>query len=177
MRILIIVAAVLLLTGCATLPPSTQAAINKEAGTTPDGLIVKHDAFTGVTSWMYWNTGNVFNSRQTIVIGTQKRGAPPLFALNIKTYSTGQGYMQCHDMHWLVDGRRASFGATHYLPTLSSLGGVDESFEVFVPASVMADLTRATSIRYEICTDAFTFTRGELRGLRDVYAATMAGKP
>lgn len=175
MRTLVIAAAVLLLAGCVTLPPSTQGATS----TTPNGLIVKHDAFTGVTSWTYWNTGTVFNNRQVLVVGTQKRGASPLFGINIVTFSTSvsTSYLQCHDMHWLVDGRRVSFGATHYVPSSDSSGGVDESFEVYVPATVMAGLERATSIRYEICTDAFAFTPGELRGLREVYAATMADKP
>lgn len=93
------------------------------------------------------------------------------YQVQLITYADSSRYQNCHWVDWLVDGRRA--------PELKAEYGLDhgsgvsiERFTVKADRKTLERLASARTVEYKVCNDEGVVRDEELRGLREVLAAT-----
>ena len=133
-------------------------------------VVEKQDSFTGATTWN-WSVPNESGPSMDID-GLAPKNEPVHFLLDIEFYSNQWRYLDCHSVHWLVDGQRVNL-VFHYMPHMTD-DGVIEQFVLVLTPSAMKMLSDAKSIRYEICGDAYSFNSKELQGVKQIYSAVMS---
>lgn len=76
----------------------------------------------------------------------------------ILTSSTEQWkYLDCHDFHWLVDGKPFKYKKEKYENQVGN-GAVFEYFEIFLTKKQFSQLAKGKSIEFETCGDQSSIT-------------------
>ena len=76
-------------------------------------------------------------------------------------------YLNCHDFHWLVDGKTFKYQSEKYTHEMSG-DGVSESFDMLLTEKQFKKLSQVQKVEGEICNDQFTFEKTQLFSIRAV---------